>query len=252
MASTPRLVMDYLSSGQADQEILHNESMNILDSLVGLNIIDRTLSTPPTAANGEAYIVATGGTGAWSGHDGEIAIYYNNQWAFIEPVEGMMAWLSTEGFMIRFVGSDWKSATGECMFVARKTTDQSFTTWVGVNWETEVRKDSNYTHSASSHQITLKEPGWYRVDVDLTIEQTATAAYNFSEMKLVLAGADVTGSLSRTTTHFGNQNIMTMHLSMTFNSASANQVLEVQVQRHTGAATVKVPANYSRLTVVKV
>lgn len=251
MPSTPRLGLGLLASGQTEPEIPHNAGLNRLDSFVGLNIENRTLTAPPAAVNGESYIVATGGTGVWTGKDGKLAIYYEGQWTYITPQMGMLAWLKLEGFMIRYTANGWEAITGECMYVGRVTANDVYTVWEGIDWDTDDRLDSNYV-KASTSLITLKEIGWYHIEVDVTIEQTASAAYNFSEIQAVLAGGVIPGSLRRTTTHFGNINKMSMHLSITFYSNATNQNLEIQVQRHTGAGTLQVAANGATIKITRV
>ena len=47
------------------------------------------LATPPgSPTKADRYIVDTGATGAWAGHDGDIAWYYLTGWKFDTPGEG--------------------------------------------------------------------------------------------------------------------------------------------------------------------
>ena len=53
------------------------------------SILDRDLATPPAMpSTGDRYIVATGGTGAWVGKDGQIAEFDGSVWVFSVPNEG--------------------------------------------------------------------------------------------------------------------------------------------------------------------
>lgn len=58
-----------------------------LDAIVQLVVLSRSETAPPAAAHGDRYIVAAGSTGAWSGQDGNIAVYnsYTPGWEFIKP-----------------------------------------------------------------------------------------------------------------------------------------------------------------------
>lgn len=107
MPSTPRLSMPYLASNQADGEINHNLSLNIVDALMNCRVVDRDLSAPPAAAEGDVYIVAGSPTGAWSGKAGKLAIWYNSQWAFITPKEGFEVWIEDEQVKLRYAGASW-------------------------------------------------------------------------------------------------------------------------------------------------
>jgi len=83
MTTTPDLGIPELSGSQANAEITHNEAIVLLQSLLN-GVIDKDLSTPPgSPSDGDAYIVASGGTGAWSGWDDHIAVYYNGAWEFV-------------------------------------------------------------------------------------------------------------------------------------------------------------------------
>ena len=60
-------------------------------------VLDKDLATPPGApTTGDRYIVATGGTGAWSGHDDDIATFDGSVWQFITPSEGFANWVEDE------------------------------------------------------------------------------------------------------------------------------------------------------------
>lgn len=49
------------------------------------SVINVTTTTPPVSPSiGDAYLIATGGTGAWSTHDDEITVYQSRGWEFID------------------------------------------------------------------------------------------------------------------------------------------------------------------------
>lgn len=55
----------------------------------GSIVINSTTTTPPgSPSEFDAYIVATGATGAWSGKAGNIAIYVNSAWMYFVPSTG--------------------------------------------------------------------------------------------------------------------------------------------------------------------
>lgn len=96
--TTPRLGAPELTSGQATPETTVNEQVRYLEAGTGHFVIeDRDLSTPPgSPTDGQTYIVSGTGTGAWTGHDGEIAYYLNTAWIFISVVEGFTFWVKDE------------------------------------------------------------------------------------------------------------------------------------------------------------
>lgn len=86
--------------------------VNKIDSLIMPAIKDRNLTTPPASpSEGDRYLVAAGGSGAWNGHDGELAIYYS-EWIFLAPKEGWTFWIDDENTQISYDGGSWVGGTG--------------------------------------------------------------------------------------------------------------------------------------------
>jgi hypothetical protein len=107
--TTPRLGAPELVSGQATPETTVNEQIRYIESGAGHFIFkDRDLATPPgSPADGDCYLVAASGTGAWSGKDGQIAFRVNTAWAFITALEGFTAWVNDENAFIGYDGAAW-------------------------------------------------------------------------------------------------------------------------------------------------
>jgi hypothetical protein len=96
--TTPRLGAPELTEGQAAPETTVNEQVRYLESASGHFVLeDRDLSTPPgSPSDGQSYLVAGTGTGAWAGHDGDVAYYMNTAWIFINVQEGFTFWVKDE------------------------------------------------------------------------------------------------------------------------------------------------------------
>lgn len=112
--TTPRLGAPELATSQANKEETVNEQIRYIEAGAGHFIFkDRDLATPPgSPADGDCYLVAASGTGAWSGHDGDIAFYLNTAWVFIEVIEGFTAWVNDENAFIGYNGSAWATLGG--------------------------------------------------------------------------------------------------------------------------------------------
>ena len=52
-----------------------NETSALVDALLPGSVLSRSVDVPATSADGDAYIVPAGATGAWSGEDGKVALY---------------------------------------------------------------------------------------------------------------------------------------------------------------------------------
>ena len=107
MPYSPKLNMPYLVEGQNQGEITHNDALNHLDSLSSLSVLDRDLSAAPGApSNGDAYLINGAGSGAWTGHTDEVAMYYDG-WLFSTPVEGLRMWVADEDVYVIYDGATW-------------------------------------------------------------------------------------------------------------------------------------------------
>lgn len=71
-------------------------------------VIDSTTTTPPGSPGREdAYIVAGGATGDWTGHDDEIATYRDGAWDFTVPVDGELVWDADQASVLAWNQSVW-------------------------------------------------------------------------------------------------------------------------------------------------
>ena len=108
MDDTPNLKLPYIMAAQAQKHVTHNEAIRELDAIVQLAVLDRDLSAPPVSPNdGDRYIVASSGTGAWAGKDGQIAAWQDNVWMFYAPLEGWLAWIADEDIVLGYNGTAW-------------------------------------------------------------------------------------------------------------------------------------------------
>lgn len=116
MATTVNKSFTYLEANQFNPEITINASLDKLDILVSASIIN-TLTTPPTGANGDAYIVGTGGTGAWAGKDKYIAYYYNG-WNFVIPRVGLFIYYQPSNSLKVYNGALWVELTTASEYIS--------------------------------------------------------------------------------------------------------------------------------------
>lgn len=69
-------------------------------------VLDKDLSAPPGApSKGDRYIIGPSATGAWSGHDGDIAEYNGASWDFTTKKEGLFTFVKDEDKLYRYITS---------------------------------------------------------------------------------------------------------------------------------------------------
>jgi hypothetical protein len=108
LANSTHLSLPFIEAAQAQKHVTHNAALQRLDAIVMLCVLDRDLSTPPgSPADGDRYLVAASGVGAWSGQSGKIAAWQDGAWSFHTPREGWMAWIADETIFLIHDGAGW-------------------------------------------------------------------------------------------------------------------------------------------------
>lgn len=120
--TTPQLGLEFMAEGTSPHHIF-DRLIQKLDTLVMLAIEDRDLNSPPAAVSGEIWLVKSLGSGAWTFHTGDLAIYYpsfdpspnfdfQGPWYFVTPYDGMRIRVKDEDiFLTRKNGAWFAGAT---------------------------------------------------------------------------------------------------------------------------------------------
>lgn len=112
MANTPRLKLPFLTPGQAQKELFHNEALQILDCVAAASVEEPPRNDPPaSAAEGVTYIVGPVPTGAWSGKAGQLANMSTGGWRYVVPAEGLSALVKTNGLRADYRSGSWTIGT---------------------------------------------------------------------------------------------------------------------------------------------
>ena len=102
------LALPYIQPAQAQKHVTHNEALRVLDVIVQLAVLSRSLTAPPAEpAPGERHIVGGAATGAWAGQDGKIAGLDVEGWVFFTPLPGWRAEVLGDGASVVFDGTVW-------------------------------------------------------------------------------------------------------------------------------------------------
>ncbi|WP_417607854.1 DUF2793 domain-containing protein [Primorskyibacter flagellatus] len=114
--ATTNLLLPYILAAQAQKHVTHNEALQLLDGLVQLSVLDRDLTAPPgSPADGDRYIVASGGTGDWAGWDQNVALFADGAWLRLPPRTGWRAWIEDEGILLVYDGTGWVGSTPDAL-----------------------------------------------------------------------------------------------------------------------------------------
>lgn len=115
MSDSVNFVMPFISVGQSQKEITHNEALAMIDILLR-GAVDSIETAPPgSPADGKTVLVASSGaTGAFAGHENEIAYYLAGalMWQFIAPAEGQPLRVLSDEVDYRWGGTDWIMVAG--------------------------------------------------------------------------------------------------------------------------------------------
>lgn len=96
-----------------------NTMLRALQSLVQPNVKNMTTTTPPVSpSNGDMYVVAAGGTGAWTGKDNQIAYWSTDnlnapsgEWEFYAPKTGWVVGNQADAKLYIYNGTSWALAS---------------------------------------------------------------------------------------------------------------------------------------------
>jgi len=114
--TTTNLLLPYILAAQAQKHVTHNEALRLLDGLVQLSVLDRNLTAPPgSPADGDCYIVASGGTGDWAGWDLNVSLFTDGTWLCLPLRTGWRAWVEDEGLLLVYDGADWIGTTPDTL-----------------------------------------------------------------------------------------------------------------------------------------
>lgn len=109
MSGTPRLALPFLSPGQAQKELFHNEALQLLDVAVAAAVEEPPRADPPPSpAVGACYLVAAGATGEWAGKDDCLAGYTAGGWRYLVPIEGMSAYVRSLAVSASYRAGSWQ------------------------------------------------------------------------------------------------------------------------------------------------
>jgi hypothetical protein len=109
---TPRLSLPLLVAGQTQREIFHNEALVAIDLLLAGSVDGTPVAVPPASPTlGRLYRVDTGASGAFAGHEQELAGWTDGGWRFLAPAEGMRLVDGATGLELAYRDGEWTNGS---------------------------------------------------------------------------------------------------------------------------------------------
>ncbi|MBV9703676.1 MAG: DUF2793 domain-containing protein, partial [Methylobacteriaceae bacterium] len=128
MSNTTNLQLPFIDANQNQKYVTHNEALTALDALVMIDVVSNALSAPPgSPADGQRWIVAAGGSGAWSGKDGNIAAWQSGTWNFYFPNQGFVAYIANLSTLCVYDGANWNPVRGAGTAAGNRLLNATFT-----------------------------------------------------------------------------------------------------------------------------
>ncbi|WP_408590598.1 DUF2793 domain-containing protein [Novosphingobium sp.] len=88
-STAPRFALPLLFSGQSQKEVTVNEALVLTDLLLHPVVQGTALAPPSAPTAGQSWIVGSGATDAFAGHDAAIVAWTEGGWRFIAPQRGL-------------------------------------------------------------------------------------------------------------------------------------------------------------------
>jgi len=150
---SPRLGLPFMQPAQAQKHVTHNEALQRLDAATQLAVESLASTVPPAVPEtGEMHGIGAGASGAWSGRDGELAIWEGTAWLFLQPAEGWRAWDQAEGALRLRVDNAWQALTVES--AAKLGINATADT---VNRLAIAAESSLFSHDGAGHRLKLNK-----------------------------------------------------------------------------------------------
>ncbi len=115
MDTSPALGLAYLAPQQAQKHVTVNEALRRLDALVQLTVLSADLAIEPaTPAEGDAYILPAGASGAaWSAFaENAVSVFQDGAWTAIAPAAGWRAYVRDQQSLVVFDEAGWTPVSG--------------------------------------------------------------------------------------------------------------------------------------------
>lgn len=86
-----------------------NLSLAVLDGLLHGAVEGERATPPPAPSDGTAWLVASGASGDWADHAGQIALRQSGQWLYVPALDGMQLLDRSRSQIVHRLGGAWRA-----------------------------------------------------------------------------------------------------------------------------------------------
>ncbi len=194
MSDTPNIGFPLLEQAQAQKEVTVNETLVILDALLGGVISQSTTAPPGSPAEGDAYIVPFGASGVWVGHVQDIAYFFGGVWNFLPPSVGVghEVWVRDDAEFVQYSEASpqaWIAASGRA---STTQTGEMMSGFIGTVADKDYRIVVKAAHGGTFTETTTRS-------------ESGTATFTFKINTTALGGtANSVSSSEQSQAHASN------------------------------------------------
>lgn len=222
------------NDGESNWRVAVNQSLLKIDAVISLSVKDANAQqAPQSPANGARYIVAVGATGAFAGHDRQIAVWTYGPsggsfvWVFYAPIDGLVAYDTTTTYT-------WVYQLSTLSWVPKPVASAAFIIpnvgWVsGSSYQTtnnsQVTVDSmsRGTFASVKYTIQIKYQTHYQVSELLLTSTSSTPPY-ITEYAKIISGLDLGSFDARI-----NSGNIELQFTPIYNSAMTLRIMKTEI-----------------------
>lgn len=182
MSTEPITGLAYQEAGSRQTDALQNAEVNYFGAWLQCVVQSVGDTAPPgSPANGDRHIVGTSATGAWAGHDKELAVYRDG-WQFYAPKEGVAVKDLDSGDDYEYVSAAWTVKGGGGGGTSADPVTALTNSAGTVTVDCSLGKSFTLTLAANVTTLTLTNlaGAGYATEIEIEIKQNGTGGFTFA------------------------------------------------------------------------
>lgn len=205
------------------------------------SILSAALDTPPgTPTDGDRYIVAAGGTGAWAGHDDEIAQWRASPaaWLFTVPFIGMAAFDQNSKNLLCHDGTGWSALPPDAKSIFVAATDYDDVIGDYRAFSQPASGDRNYTFKVPDDFDSLIDVSAIGIPDDVVAGGNIVLDSDYAQVTEAFNTHSENDTLDPTTIYTAANVITALPLTSVFSALSAGDLCGIEIAQNGLAVSV--------------